>query len=80
MTPRELIKEKVFGFEKIRPVPYHMWIDPEVRRQDATAELHLSGWAIHPEHAIRSVQLGQGKDVIVSQAPEVLRPQRYVSR
>ena len=33
MTPREIIEKKVFGFEEIRPVPYHIEIDPEVRQR-----------------------------------------------
>jgi len=36
MTPREIVKEKVFGFEEIRPVPYRILIDGEVcERLDA---------------------------------------------
>jgi len=33
MTPREIVKEKVFGFQEIHPVPYHMWIDPDVQKR-----------------------------------------------
>ena len=33
MTPREIVKDKVFRFEEVRPVPYHMWIDDDVRRR-----------------------------------------------
>jgi len=33
MTPREIVQNKVFGFEEVRPVPYHMWIEDDVRRR-----------------------------------------------
>ncbi len=36
MTPREIVQEKVFRFEEIHPVPYHMWVDGNVaERLDA---------------------------------------------
>ena len=33
MTIREIVRDKVFGFEEVRPVPYHMWLDPDVRNR-----------------------------------------------
>ncbi|GAG86554.1 unnamed protein product, partial [marine sediment metagenome] len=33
MTPREIVKEKVLGFEEIHPVPYYILIDDDAGRR-----------------------------------------------
>jgi len=43
MTPREIIREKVFGFEEIHPIPYHILIDDDVGTR-LDAHYGGSGW------------------------------------
>jgi len=74
MVDRELRKVRRVRVERVQKTLSRFNFDPDVFRQDATDQLLLSGWAVHPESRIAALHLGRGQNILASASPENLRP------